>query len=91
MAQAERISVGTTATLLGTGTGNGMDVAVKVPTGGSTVYVGSNSNVAAAGATQGFPLAAGESVSLYLGAEETLYGIVAASTQNVHVLRARES
>jgi len=85
--QSAVVSVGTSATALSAAEGSGSDaasVAVKVPTGGATVYVG-GSDVTTA---NGWPVAAGESVTLnLLAAGERVYGIVAASTQNVNVLR----
>lgn len=85
--QAAVVSVATTATALNAAESVGSDlvsVLVKVPTGGATVYVGPSDVTTASG----FPVAAGESMEFpYLGRAERVYGIVAASTQNVNVLR----
>jgi hypothetical protein len=80
------VSVATTATRLDSGDGDlvsGSTVLVTVPAGGATVYVG-GADVTTA---NGFPLAAGASVSVDLNSGDLLYGIVAASTQAVNVLR----
>lgn len=85
---AASVTVATTATLLtGTDSGgvtSGQSILVKVPTGGATVYLGSS----AVTTTVGFPVAAGEAYAFDLGANETLYGVVATGTQAVNVLRA---
>lgn len=90
------VTVATTPTLLSMPQADAMpgaSLAVKVPTGGQTVFIG-GVDVTAAGAGQGWPLAAGESLYLdlndaqvgVLAATETVYGIVAATTQAVNVL-----
>lgn len=85
------VTVATTATLLsGTdpgdsqGAANGQSVTVRVPSGGATVYLG-GSNVST---SNGFPLAATESFSMDCLPGDALYGVVAASTQAVNVLRS---
>jgi hypothetical protein len=83
---AASVSVGTTAVLLSAGEGDaqvGSSVAVAVPSGGSTVYLGDNTVTSAAG----FPLAAGSSFSVDLNQGESLYGVTASGTQAVNVLR----
>lgn len=81
------ITVGTAATLLSTtdraGTANGQAILVKVPAGGQVVYIG-GANVTT---TTGYPLAAGETLSLDIEGDDVVYGIVAATTQAVNVLR----
>lgn len=89
------VTVTTTATLLsGTdpgdhqGAANGMSLAVKVPSGGATVYVGGSDVTADTTAgTGGFPVAAGEGYAFDLDPGDVLYGRVAAATQAVNVLR----
>jgi hypothetical protein len=85
--QSAVVSVGTSATALSAAEGSGSDavsVAVSVPSGGATVYVG-GSDVTTG---NGYPVAAGQSVVLNaIAPGERVYGIVAASTQNVNVLR----
>lgn len=87
------LSVTTSATALNTdasegpGTSGGQ-VIIKVPAGGATVYVGGAAVTADTTAgTGGFPVAAGESLAIPYQAGEVVYGIVAASTQSVNVLR----
>jgi hypothetical protein len=82
------VTVATTATQLSGadsgGSTSGQSVAVYVPTGGATVYVGSSAVTTAIG----FPVAAGEKMAFSLEPGESLYGIVAASTQAVNVFRS---
>lgn len=83
---AAAVTVATTATQLSSTTddyASGHAVLVKVPTGGATVYVGG------AGVTTGagFPVAAAEAVAFDLTPGDVLYGIVAADTQAVNVIR----
>lgn len=59
----------------------GASIAVKVPVGGSTVYVGGPGVTAATG----YPVTAGEAVYLDLDPAERLYAVTAAS-QVVNVL-----
>lgn len=89
---ATRVTVSTTATdLAGTdnqtryqGDGYGMTVAVKVPTGGADVIIGGSSAVTT---STGYTLSAGESLAIDLRPGDELYGIVASSTQVLHVIR----
>ena len=82
---ASRVTVATTATLIATADADGQSVRVLVPTGGQTVSVGP-SDVAT---TTGYDVVAGSSIALELAAGEKLYGIVAGTTQVVHVLGNR--
>lgn len=82
----ERVSVGTTATLLSTTSvgRSGQTVSVQNPSGGATVYLGG------AGVTTtsyGYALAAGSDFSIELDFSEALYAVVASSTQTVNVIR----
>lgn len=85
---AASVTVTTMATLLSSETDEtfpgSQSVLVLVPAGGATVYLGGEGVTTAAG----FPLAAGESFTADLGSGDVLYGIVAASTQAVSVLRS---
>lgn len=85
---AASITVGVTATELSGpdagGVTSGQSVLVKVPAGGQTVFLGG----AGVTATSGFPVAAGESAAFDLGPGDVLFGIVAATTQAVNVLRS---
>lgn len=63
-------------------------VIIKVPSGGLTVYVGGFDVTADTTAgTAGFPVLAGESLSVPYSPGESIYGRVASSTQSVNVLR----
>lgn len=56
---------------------------IKVPSGGATVFIG-DLNVTTA---SGFPLAAGESLSLEINLSDgAVYGIVASGSQDVHII-----
>lgn len=85
--QSASVSVGSTATALTAAESSGSDpvsVAVAVPSGGVTVYVG-GSDVTTG---NGYPLAGGAAMSIDLRQGERLYGIVASGTQSVNVLRS---
>lgn len=80
------ITVAATATALPTtGLTDRVNLLIKNPAGGSTIYVGS-STVTASGAAQGIPIAAGEAISLEVRQGVTVYAIVAAATQDVNIL-----
>lgn len=87
------LSVTTAATQLNTDTNElpgsvGNTIIVKVPAAGQIVYVGGSTVTAdTAAGTGGFPVAAGESLTVTCGPGEPVYGIVAATTQSVNVLR----
>lgn len=66
---------------------NPQSVLLKVPTGGTTVYVGSAA-VTGASAEEGFPIAAGEVASIDT-VGEPLYAIVTTGTQKLYRLRSR--
>lgn len=84
---AVSVTVATTATQLSaaseTDRASGHSVLVKVPSGGATVYIGGSGVTTAAG----YPVAAGEAFSFDLSPGDDLYGVVAADTQAVNVLR----
>lgn len=85
------VTVGTTPTLLATGSKNGIHSAKPVEVyndGTATIFVG-GSNVAASGATKGRPIAVAESAVFELESGDDLYGIVAAATQSAIVLTLR--
>jgi hypothetical protein len=96
---AKTVLVGVAPTLLSAPQVDGLpgsSLAVRVPAGGQLVFVG-GSAVTAAGAAQGWPLAAGESLFLDIDAAsrtsatdvsagEDVYAVVAVGTQSVNVL-----
>lgn len=59
-------------------------LAVALPAGGSTVFVGGP----AVTTSTGFPLAAGSSLALDLAVGDEVYAVVASGTQTVNVLRS---
>lgn len=84
---ATRGTVGDSATLLAQGpeaiSGIGQaEIAVRVPSGGSVVYLGGGTAVAT---SDGFALNGGEVFSIDLDSTESLYGITASGSQVVHV------
>ena len=82
----ERVSVGTTATLLSSEYAgkDGQTVSVQNPSASVVVYIGG------AGVTTtsyGYALGTSSDMSVELQTGETLYGVVASSTLTVNVLR----
>lgn len=84
---AARVSVGTTPTLIVSADADGQHVTVRNSDGVAAVVLGSPTVTA----LNGYTLPATASITLELPAGETLYGIVAAGTVDVHVLSARST
>jgi hypothetical protein len=82
---AAQVTVAATATSIAAAGASGARVTVAVPSGGATVTLGP----AAVTSGAGYLLAAGQSVTLDLPPLDTLYGIVASSTQAVSVFVVR--
>lgn len=81
---ATRVTVTTSATLLFSADADGSRVRIRVPAAGQTVFIGGTSGVTTA---TGFEVLTGTQTDEFvLGAGDTLYGIVAATTQATHVL-----
>ena len=83
----ERVSVGTTATVLGNADRDrdGFTVNVQNPTGsGSTVFIGGSGVTTS---SYGYSLAAGSELAVQLLKGEALYGVVASGSITVNVLR----
>lgn len=81
------VSVGTTATALNASLDGGKDgstISVQNPTGGATVFIG---GAGVTTSSYGFSLGAATTFTIELNQGETLYGVVASSTQSVAVLR----
>ncbi len=80
------VSVGTTATLLSSSTAgrDGQTVLVQNPSGGATVYLGGTGVTTS---SYGFLLESGVAFAIDLQDNESLYGVVASSTQSVSVIR----
>lgn len=86
----ERVTVSTTATvILDPANGGVVDkhgAIIKLPsTAGASVFLGGSGVTT----TTGYELEVGDIVDVSLVAGDVLYGIVAASTEDVHVLRDR--
>ena len=63
------------------------EVAVRVPSGGSVVYLGGGTAVTT---SDGFAINGGETFSIDLDSTESLYGITASGTQVVHVISSSD-
>ena len=82
MVLGKQTTVATTATLIHKATTNGCAVIVRNPTGGAAVTLGAAAVVAGAGYT----LSGGDAETIPLPPGDSLFGIVAASTQALSVL-----
>jgi hypothetical protein len=82
----ERISITTTATLLSaTVSGrDGQTLMIQNPSAGSVTYLG---GAGVTSTSYGYALSPGSDMSIDLANGETLYGIVASSTNTVNVIR----
>jgi len=79
-----RVTVATTATLLYTAAAGGSTVLIR-NAGSASVFLGD----ATVTTSTGFELVASDALSLPLGPNDTIYGIVATSTNRVDVLESR--
>lgn len=82
----EVVSIGTTATLLSAAAAgrDGQTVLVQNPTGGADVKLGGTGVTTA---SYGYILTGGTAFAIDLQAGESLYGVVASSTQSVSIIR----
>ena len=82
----ERVSIGTTATLLSSNFAgkDGQTVSVQNPSSTVTVFLGGEGVTTT---SYGFALGINSDMSIDLQNGETLYGVVASSTLTVNVLR----
>lgn len=87
-----RVTVGTSATSIAApltqNYGSGAhkvatNVSMKVPAVGQSVFVGGSTVTAA----NGYEIVAGASIDINMDGDDELFGIVAATTQVVHILR----
>jgi hypothetical protein len=80
------VSVGATATLLSAAVAgrDGQTVLVQNPSGGVNVFLG---GAGVTSASYGYLLVAGSAFAIDLQAGESLFGVVASSTQSVSVIR----
>jgi archaellum component FlaG (FlaF/FlaG flagellin family) len=83
-ARASRLTVTTTPVeLTGADQGQSSGSSILVQAGSVTVYVGGSTVTAA----DGFPIAAGATLTLDLDPGELLYAVAASGSTTVHVLR----
>jgi len=85
MIVGERVSVGTSATLLNASMAGARRIVVKNLDGSAAVDLGNGSVTTGAG----YQLAAGEALDLELSQSTGLYGVAAAGTVSVAVLAVR--
>jgi LysM repeat protein len=86
--RAARVSVTTTAIALADGgSKNGVRARIYNATGPEIYLGGLDATAGTVTASTGFAVAGTSSVDYYVDAGETLYGIAAAGTATVHVLR----
>lgn len=80
------VSVTTAATLLSTASAgrDGQTVLVQNPSGGANVYLG---GTGVTSTSYGYLLVGGSAFAIDLQAGESLFGVVASSTQSVSVIR----
>ena len=82
--ESSAVTVATTATVIATGKTGASWVYLHAPAGGNTVYIGSSTVTVA----NGLELPKGSLHEFWLAEADTLYGIVATSTQSVMVLKS---
>jgi len=78
------VTIAATATVIATGKTGASWVYLHAPTGGNTVYIGPSTVTAATG----LELPKGELHEFWLAEADTLYGIVASSTQSLMVMQS---
>ena len=81
-----RPTVTTTASAIASGTNDrrGQSVLVQNPSAGATVYLGGSGVTSS---SYGYALVGGSDISIDLSGGESLFAVVASSTQQVNVLR----
>lgn len=78
------VTIGITATVIATGKTGASWVYLHAPTGGNTVFIGPSTVTVASG----LELPKGALHEFWLAEADTLYGIVASSTQSLMVLKS---
>ena len=81
---ASAVTITTSPTLIATGLTGASWVYVHAPTGGNTIFIGPSTVTVATG----LELPKGELHEFWLAEADTLYGIVATSTQSLMVLKS---
>lgn len=79
-----RVTIGTSPTLITTGTVGASWVTLHAPSGGNTVYIGD----ATVTSSDGLELPKGALNTIWLAETDKLYGIVASSTQPLMLFKS---
>ena len=82
--ESSAVTIGTSATVIATGKTGASWLYLHAPTGANTVYIGPSTVTAATG----LELPKGALQTFWLAEADTLYGIVASSTQALMVLKS---
>ena len=82
--ESSAVTIATTATVIATGKTGASWVYLHAPTGGNTIYIGPSTVTVA----NGLELPKGALNEIWLAEADTLYGIVATSTQSLMVLKS---
>lgn len=82
--ESSAVTIAATATVIATGKTGASWVYLHAPTGGNTIYIGPSTVTVA----NGLELPKGALQTIWLAEADTLYGIVATSTQSLMVLKS---
>ena len=82
--ESSAVTIATTATVIATGKTGASWVYLHAPTGGNTIYIGPSTVTVA----NGLELPKGALQTVWLAEADTLYGIVASSTESLMVLKS---
>ena len=82
--ESSAVTIAATATVIATGKTGASWVYLHAPTGGNTIYIGPSTVTVA----NGLELPKGALQTVWLAEADTLYGIVATSTQSLMVLKS---
>ena len=82
--ESSAVTIAATATVIATGKTGASWVYLHAPTGGNTIFIGPSTVTAA----NGLELPKGALQTVWLAEADTLYGIVATSTQSLMVLKS---
>ena len=82
--ESSAVTIAATATVIATGKTGASWIYLHAPTGGNTIYIGPSTVTVA----NGLELPKGALQTVWLAEADTLYGIVATSTQSLMVLKS---
>ena len=82
--ESSAVTIAATATVIATGKTGASWVYLHAPTGGNTIFIGPSTVTVA----NGLELPKGALQTIWLAEADTLYGIVATSTQSLMVLKS---